>query len=53
MAAKAGEEMMTATLYLENADDASYFEVKKRVENDYLLNKYEYPKTRVKVQNLL
>ena len=53
LANKAGEEIMTATIYLENADDARYYDVNKRVENDYFLKKAEYPKTAVKVKILL
>ena len=44
MSTKAGEEVMTVTVYIDNTDDARYSKVNKRVENNYLLRKYEYPK---------
>ena len=43
LAAKSGEEMMTATLYLENYNDGMYSKLKQKVEHEYLLRKYEYP----------
>ena len=42
---KAGEEMLCAILYLENSDKARFADLKKRIENDYVLNKAEYPRT--------
>ena len=44
---------MTANIYLENNDYTSYSNVKKIVENDYLLSKADHPKTSVKVKSLL
>ena len=40
---KSGEEILCAILYLENSDKARFSNFKKRVENDYVLNKAEYP----------
>ena len=45
--------MICAILYLENSDKARFADLKKRVENDYLLNKAEYPRTVNTVQSLL
>ena len=52
-AEKAGEEMLCAILYLENSDKARFADLKKRIENDYVLNKAEYPRTVTAVQSLL
>ena len=52
-AEKAGEEMLCAILYLENSDKARFANLKKRIENDYVLNKAEYPRTVTAVQSLL
>ena len=52
-AENAGEEMLCAILYLENSDKARFSDLKKRVENDYTLNKAEYPRTVTSVQSLL
>ena len=38
---KAGGEMLCAILYLDNSDKARFTDLKKRVENDYVLNKAE------------
>ena len=40
-AEKSGEEMLWAILYLENSDKARFYDLKKRIENDYVLNKAE------------
>ena len=40
-AEKAGEEMLCEILYLENSDKARFADLKKRIENDYVLNKGE------------
>ena len=40
-AEKAGEEMLCAILYMENSDKARFADLKKRIENDYVLNKAE------------
>ena len=45
--------MITTTLYLENFNNAGYYEVEKRVENANLISNYANPKTLVKVQGLL
>ena len=50
---KSGEEMLCAILYLENPDKARFSDLKKRIENDYVLNKAEYPRTVTTVQSLL
>ena len=44
-AEKAWEEMLCTTIYLENSDKARFADLKKCVENDYVLNKAEYPRT--------
>ena len=36
-----GEEMLCAILYLENSDKVIFADLKKRVENYYVLNKAE------------
>ena len=48
-----GEEMLCAILYLEKSDKDRFDDLKKRVENNYLLNKTEYPRTVTAVQSLL
>ena len=40
-AEKSVDEMLCAILYLENSDKARFASLKKRVENDYGLNKTE------------
>ena len=40
----AGEEIPCAILYLESSDKARFDDLDNRVENDYLLNKVEYPR---------
>ena len=40
-AKKAGDEMLCAILYLKNSDKARFSDLKKCVENDYVLNKAE------------
>ena len=50
---KAGAEMLCAILYLENSDKARFADLKKRIENDYILNKAEYPRTVAAVQSLI
>ena len=52
-AEKTGEEMLCAILYLDNLDKARFAYLKKRVENDYVLNKAEYPRTVIAIQSLL
>ena len=48
-----GEEMICAILYLENSDNARFYNLIKGVENYYVLNKAEYPRTVTPVQSLL
>ena len=50
---KSGEEMLCAILYMDNSDKVRFSDLKKRVENDYVLNKAEYPKTVTAIQILL
>ena len=45
--------MLCAILYLENSEKARFTNLKKRVVNDYVLNKAEYPITVTAVQILL
>ena len=45
--------MLCAVLYLENSDKARFANLKKRVENDYVLNKAEYPRMVTPVHSLL
>ena len=45
--------MLCAILYMENSDMARFSDLKKRIENDYVLNKAEYPKTVTIEQSLL
>ena len=52
-AEKSREEMLWAILYLENSDKARFYDLKKRIENDYVLNKAGYPRTVTAVQSLL
>ena len=40
-AEKAGEEILCAILYLDISDKSRFDDLKKRVENDYVLNKAE------------
>ena len=52
-AEKVGEEMLCAILYLENSEKSRFGDLKKRVENDYVMNKAEYPRAVTEVQSLL
>ena len=52
-AEKSGEEMLCAILYLENSDKDRLADLKKRIKNDYVLNKAEYPRTVTALQSLL
>ena len=45
--------MLCTILYLENSDKVRFSDLKKLVENDYALNKAEYPRTVTTVQSLL
>ena len=45
--------MLCAILYLENSDKARFVDLKKRIKNDYVLNKAEYPMTVTSVQSIL
>ena len=50
---KAGEEIICAILYLEKPEKSRFADLKNRIENDYVLNKAEYPRTVTAVQSLL
>ena len=52
-AEKAWEEMLCSILYIENSDKARFSDLKKCVENYYVPNKAEYPRTVTAVQSLL
>ena len=43
--------MLCAILYLDNSDKASFSELNNRVENDYVMNKVEYPRRVTAVQS--
>ena len=45
--------MLCAILYMENPEKSSFSDLKKRVENDYVLNKAECPRTVTAVNSLL
>ena len=45
--------MFCAILYLEHSDKARFAYLKRRVENDYVLNRSEYPRAVTAVQILL
>ena len=45
--------MLCAILYLENSDKARFADLKNCVENEYVLNKSEYPRTVTTVHSLL
>ena len=45
--------MLCAILYLKNSDKARFADLKKRIENYYVLNKAEYPRTVTAVQSIL
>ena len=45
--------MICKILYLEKSDKARFADLKKRVENDYVPNKAEYPRTVTALQSLL
>ena len=45
--------MLCEILYLENSDKARFSDLKKRIKNDYVLNKAEYPMTMTAVQSLI
>ena len=45
--------MLCAILYLENSDKAIFLKLNKRIENYYILNNVEYPRTVTSVQSLL
>ena len=52
-AEKLGEEMLCVILYLDNSDKSRFADLKKLVENDYVMNKAEYPRTVTEVHSLL
>ena len=45
--------MLCTIIYLENLEKSRFANPKKRVKNDYILNKAEYPRTVTAVQSLL
>ena len=45
--------MLCAIIYLENSDKARFSDLKKRVKNDYVLDRAEYPRTVTAVQSIL
>ena len=45
--------MIYTILYLESLYKARFGDLRKRVENEYVLNKEEYPSTVISVQSLL
>ena len=45
--------MLCVILYLENSEKSRFSDFKNHVENDYVLNKAEYPRTVTAVQSLL
>ena len=48
-----GEKMLCAILYLENSDKTRFSDLKKRVDDDYILNKSEQPRTVTALQSLI
>ena len=49
----AGKDMICTILYLENSDTSRSTDLKKRVKNNYILNKVEYPRTVTTVHSLI
>ena len=47
------KEMLCAILYLESLDKSRSSDLKKRVDNDYVLSKAEYPSTFLTLQILV
>ena len=47
------EEMLCTILYPENLDKSRFSDLKKCVENDYVLNKAEQPRTVTPMKSLL
>ena len=45
--------MLCAILYMENSEKSRFANLKKRFENDYVLNKAEYPRAATTLQSLL
>ena len=45
--------MLCAILYLEKSYKPSFYDLKRRVDNVYILNKAEYPRTGTAVQILI
>ena len=45
--------MLRTILYLENSDKSRFYELKKRVLNNYILNNPEYPRAVTAVNILL
>ena len=47
------EEMICDIFYLKNSNKARFVDLKKRIKNDYVLNKVECPRTVTGVQSLI
>ena len=45
--------MLCAILYLESSDKSKFDDLKKRIKNDYVLNKAEYLRTVTAAQSLI
>ena len=45
--------MIGAIIYLENSYKPSFYDLKRRVDNGYILNKAEYPRNGTAVQSLI
>ena len=48
-----GEYSLCAILYIKNYNNSRFYEIKKRVEDDCVINKSGYPRTITAVQSLL
>ena len=45
--------MLCTVLYLDNSNKSRFFDLKKRVQNNSIMDKVEYPRTVTAVQSLL
>ena len=45
--------MLCTIVYLEKSDKSRFANIKKRIKNDYVMNKVEYPNTVTAVKSLL
>ena len=50
---KSGKKMLCAILYLDTSEKSRFSDLKKCVENEYVMNKAEHPRTLTAVQSLL